>query len=784
MKFSENWLRRFCNPAMSTAELAHALTMAGLEVEQVLPAAPAFDGVLIGKVLEVDRHPDAERLKVCRVDIGKGAPLSIVCGAPNVASGVRVPCAVVGARLPGMEIKAAKLRGVASQGMLCSAAELGVSEDASGLWLLPDDAPVGEDLRPYCDLDDQVFSLKLTANRGDCLSLLGIAREVSAITGEKLILPELKPVPVQGAETLPIRLIDKDACPRYAGRILRGIDASRPTPPEIVRRLERSGIRSISAVVDLSNYVMLELGQPLHAFDLDKLTGGIEVRFARKGERLELLNGRAIDLQPDLLMICDQAGPVALAGIMGGEPTAVSDRTTNLFLESAFFDAKAIAGKWRRLGFSTDASHRYERGVDYLQAVRGIERLTQLIVEVCGGQAGPVSDQKASLPTREEVRVRVARCEKVLGFPIGAKKVAETLARLQLPARRDGDAFVVAPPSYRFDISIEEDLIEEVVRIDGYDKLPAALPLARAGMLPDAERVRDEASLRNLLAGRDYQEVITYSFVDEAWERDFAGNDLPIRLANPIAAHMAVMRSTLLGSLVDCLRFNVNRKQSRVRVFELSRVFRRAGAGIDQAQKLGALAYGAPAPEQWGLAKRTADFFDVRADLEALLAPRMPAFRPFEHCALHPGKSAQVELDGQVIGWIGELHPRLIHRYDLVGTVVGFEVDLAGLAERPLPIYREVSKFPPVYRDMAVAVDADLPVGALLDALLSRKAAIVEDISVFDVYHGKGIEEGKKGLAFRVLLQDTQKTLTDAEVDSAVADLRQVLVQEYGAKLR
>jgi phenylalanyl-tRNA synthetase beta chain len=784
MKFSESWLRRFCDPALSTTQLADALTMAGLEVEQVLPAAPAFKGVVVGEILEVERHPDAERLRVCKVDVGTGAPLSIVCGAPNAAPGLKVPCAIVGAQLPGIQIRAAKLRGVESQGMLCSAAELGVSEDASGLWTLPADAPTGDDLRRYCDLDDRIFTLKLTSNRGDCLSLLGIAREVSAITGSPLALPTLKSLPAKHGDAIPVKLVAPTACPRYAGRIVRGIDPRAPTPVEIVRRLERSGVRPISAIVDLTNYVMLELGQPMHAFDFDKLQGGIEVRFARAGERLELLNGRTVDLQPDLLVICDQGGPVALAGIMGGESTAVSDSTANVFLESAFFHPKAVAGRWRRLGFSTDASHRFERGVDYQGTVRAIERLTQLIIEVCGGEPGPITDVQEELPQRQEVRIRVSRCQKVLGFPVDARKVGDALKRLQLPARSDGDAFLVSPPSYRFDIAIEEDLIEEVVRVDGYDKLPASLPLARTGMLPAPENRRDGFRARQLMVARDYQEVITYSFVDAAWEQDFAGNAAPIRLANPIAAQMSVMRSTLLGSLVDSLRFNLNRRQTRVRLFELSRIFLPAGDGFHQPQRLGAVAFGPAIPEQWGEATRNVDYFDVLADVEALLAPRSAQFQPCTHPALHPGKCAEILLDGRPVGWIGELHPQLLGKYDVAGAVVAFEIELEAIGARSLPAYQEVSKFPPVLRDIAVIVDAGVPVATLLDALRRHKATFVEHVAVFDVYRGKGIEEGKKGLAFRVLLQDTQKTLTEAEVDAAVADLRQVLVQEYGAKLR
>ena len=784
MKFSEHWLRSFCNPAISTQELAHALTMAGLEVEEVLPAAPAFEGVVIGEVVTVDPHPNAEKLTVCTVDVGGPNKLNIVCGAPNAAAGIKVPCAVVGAQLPGVKIKEAKLRGVSSQGMLCSAAELGTSDDHSGLLVLDPSAAVGEDVRAVLDLDDNIFALTLTANRGDCLSVLGVAREVAAITGSELCVSPVAPVDSTLPDTRHVTLSAPEACPRYTGLVIRGVDASARTPDYIVRRLERSGVRSISAIVDLTNYVMLELGQPMHAFDNAKLAGGIDVRFAREGESLELLNGQTLDLDPGMLLICDESGPVALAGIMGGEPTAVSEGTTDLFLESAFFNPKVIAGKWRRLGFTTDASHRYERGVDYEGSRRGIERLCGLIVEVCGGQAGVINDVVASLPERPEVQLRLPRVQRVLGMEIPADRSREILARLNMAPRQTGEVLSVIPPSYRFDIAIEEDLIEEIVRVEGYDKLPATLPAATAGMLSIPEEKRDLARVRQMMVTRDYQEVVTYSFVDESWERDFVGNESPVRLANPIAEQLSVMRSSLLGSLVDCMRFNANRKQSRIRLFEISRVFVSQGDDYDQTLRLGALASGYAQPEQWGSERRLVDFFDLRGDLESLYAPRDVDFQPAPHPALHPGKSAAVSVEGERVGWIGELHPGLLQRYDIQEAVVAFEVDVESVAAGTLPSYREYSKFPLVRRDIAVEVADEVPAQTLLEAMKNGASAIVGDIEVFDQYHGKGIKKGKKGLAFRVLLQDTQKTLTEAEVDKAVEGLREILEREHGAKLR
>lgn len=784
MNFPEHWLRTFADPDLSTQGLAHVLTMAGLEVEDITPAAPVFEGVVIGHVLSVEPHPNAQKLHVCAVDVGNTNPLSIVCGAPNVSAGVKVPCARVGAKLPGIHVGEAKLRGVPSQGMLCSAAELGISDDSSGLMLLDSDAPIGKDIRQVLDLDDQIFSLKLTANRGDCLSMLGVAREVSAITGVELRMPETKNVEAVLGERLEVTLSAPEACPRYAGRILRGVNAAAPTPGSIVRRLERSGVRSISAIVDLTNYVMLELGQPMHAFDLAKLDGNIDVRFARTGEMLELINGQTIDLDPDMLLICDGGGPVALAGIMGGAATAVTTQTSDVFLEAAFFSPEVVAGKWRQLGFSTDASHRFERGVDYEGVARAYERLSQLILDVCGGQAAAVNDVVASLPTRSDVRVRVSRVEKVLGMPVSAQRIQEILERLEMQPRRSEDAFIVTPPSYRFDIAIEEDLIEEIIRIEGYEKLPATLPKAHASMRAIPERKQDMPRIHQAMIARDYQEVVTYSFVDESWEKDFGGNAAPIRLANPIAEQLSVMRTNLLGSLVDTLRFNLNRRQLRVRLFEISRVFSHKEEGFDQRRRLGAIAYGNAHSEQWGTEDRNIDFYDLRGDLESLFWPRTIELVAVPHPALHPGKSAQVVVDSREVGWIGELHPALRQRYEIPEAVVAFEVDFDAIAERPIPAYEAFSKYPIVRRDIAIEVSADIPVQALLTSLNKGRSSIVKDVAVFDLYRGKGIDSDKKGLAFRVLLQDTQKTLTDAGVDSAVADLRQILEREHGAKLR
>ena len=784
MKFSENWLRTFVNPSLSTRELAEALSMGGLDVEQIEPAAPPFDQVVVGEVVKVERHPDADRLTVCRVNVG-GAPLTIVCGAPNVTAGSKVPTALPGARLPTATIKTAKVRGVESHGMLCSAKDLGLAEDAAGLLVLPADAAVGADVRQLLDLDDQLLTLKPTPNRGDCLSLVGVAREVAAVTGAALILPEIKTARTAITDRLSVTLDAPQACPRYCGRLVRGVNARATTPEWVARRLARSGIRTISVLVDITNYVMLELGQPLHAFDAAKLEGGIRVRFAKAGEKLALLNGEVPPITPDFLVIADERKAVALAGIMGGLETAVSDATRDVFLESAFFSPEAVAGKSRVLGFGSDSAYRFERGVDFAGTAVALERATQLVLEICGGNAGPITEARAVMPAREPVRLRLARVERLLGVRLDGTQVSDILRRLRFEfAAADGE-FRVTPPSYRFDIAIEEDLIEELARMHGYDRIPAAMPAAAAEMLPAPETRRDAAALRRLLAARDYQEIVSYSFVDAAWESDFAGNSRPVALANPIASHMSVMRSSLAGGLIDCLARNLSRKQERVRLFEVGRCFMTEASGdYRQPVRVGAIACGDALHEQWGSTARRGDFFDVKCDVEALLAPRSAEFRPAEHPALHPGKSAQIVCEGKPAGWIGELHPRWQRKYDLPLAPVLFELEYEALSERGLPAYNEISKFPPVRRDVAVIVAEAISYQAIVEVLRRNRPAIVTDIGLFDVYRGAGVERGKKSLAFRVLLQDTRKTLTDAEVDSAVLQLVQVLQKEFNAKLR
>lgn len=808
MQFSEKWLRTMVNPKMTSDELAHLLTMAGLEVEEVEPVAKPFSNVVVAEVLEVAKHPNADRLNVCQVDAGTGTLLNIVCGAPNVRPGMKVACAMAGAVLPPgadgkpFEIKVGQLRGVESQGMLCSARELGLSEENAGLLDLPQDAPVGQNFRDYYLLNDLKFTIKLTPNKADCLSVLGVAREVAALTGEPLKAPAIVPVPVTLDEKLPVKVSAPNLCGRFSGRVIRGVNARAATPEWMKRRLERSGLRSLSALVDISNYVMLELGRPSHVFDLDKIKGGLDVRWGRKGESLKLLNGNTVEVDEWIGVIAADDGLESLAGIMGGDDTAVTLDTQNIYLEAAFWWPQAIQGRARRYNFSTDAAHRFERGVDFATTVEHMERITSLIVEICGQKdqtrVGPVDDLIVDLPQRKPVHVRIARAVKVIGVPLSGQQIADIFTRLGLEFVARDDGFDVTPPSYRFDIEIEEDLIEEIARVYGFENIPARPPVAPNEMRIAPESRRSLFAVRRMLADLDYQEVVNYSFVEEAWEADFSGNANPIRLLNPIASQMGVMRSSLIGSLVANVRYNLNRKLGRVRVFETGAAFLRDAASTDgpltvggfhQPGRVAAIAYGPVAEEQWGQETRNVDFFDLKGDLEALFAPQTLQFMKAEHPALHPGRSAQVCLNGQMIGFIGELHPRWQQKYGLPLAPVVFEVEAEALQARQVPAYQEISKFPPVTRDIALVVPQALPAQALLDAFAEEKASnaacgIVQVIVLFDEYRGKGLEDNEKSLAFRVTLQDTQTTLQDDKVDAAMTALLNAVNKKHGAKLR
>lgn len=783
MKFSEQWLRSWVNPALTSDELSHLLTMAGLEVEEQEPAAPVFDTVFVAEVLSVAKHPDADRLNVCSVNVGEAEPLQIVCGAPNVAVGLKVPCARIGANLPGdFKIKRAKVRGVESFGMLCSGDELGIPDGVDGLLVLPVDAAVGTPLRDYLQLDDQLLTLKLTPNRTDCLSIRGIAREVAALTGTAQTPVAISPVTPRCNDVRSVNLGAPAACPRYAGRVVKHVNQAAATPDWMKQRLARSGIRSISAIVDITNYVLLELGQPMHAFDLAKLEGGITARLAQPGEKISLLNDKELALEADMLVIADDKKPVALAGIMGGADTGVTETTRDIFLESAFFAPEVIAGKARRLGFSSDSSHRFERGVDFGNCRDALERATQLVLELCGGEPGPIVERIAELPARQPVALRVSRVARVLGVTLPAAEIVAILQRLGLATAQDGDVITVTPPSYRFDIVIEEDLIEEIARVYGYDNVPVGASNAKLAMLAQPGDARGKNSLKQILVAREYQEAISYAFVEEKWEADFADNTSPVKLINPIASQMSVMRSSLVGGLVSALKHNLNRKHDRVRLFELARVFKSKDAA-SQPELIAGLAWGPRDAEQWAAGKERVDFYDVKADVEALLAPRVAEFRRASHPALHPGRSAEVVLEGRVIGVIGELHPQWVQAYELGSAPVLFELAVAELDTVNKVEAKPVSKFQGVRRDLALIVDDHVEAGALIAGLKAVAAGVVAEIALFDVYRGKGVAEGKKSLAFKVLMQDTHKTLTDEEVDAAVAKLiRQA--EAAGATLR
>lgn len=801
MLFSESWLRAYCNPQMNTEALAEALTMAGLEVEEVTTIAPPFEGVVVAQVVTCRDHENSDHLHVCEVDAGTGELLQIVCGAPNVAAGVKVPCAMIGAVLPGnFQIKKSKLRGEVSMGMLCSARELGITEDHSGLWLLPEDAPVGMNIREYAHLDDAKIEIKLTPNRGDALSVVGVARDLHAVTGAPLTLPEMPVVAPTCECVLPVKVEAPDLCGRFAGRVIRGLNPKAKTPQWMRDRLERAGQRSISALVDISNYVMLELGRPTHFFDLERITSkSITVRWGREGESVTLLNGQTKAIDGWYGVVCDGDKPSCLAGIMGGDDTACTDETTSIFIEAAFWHQAAIQGRCRKLNFSTDAAHRFERGVDFSTNAEHIEYVTKLVLDICGTEetrVGPVDDQIINLPERRPVTMRIERCRKVIGMPIPADVMEETFRRLGFVYTRTEEAFTVTPPAYRFDIEIEEDLIEEVARLYGYEKMPDRPPMQRIEMRAEKEATRSPHDLRREMAVLGYQELINFSFVPEAWEKDFAGNDAPIRLLNPIASHLSVMRTQLIGGLVDILKYNLNRRAERVRVFELGRVFCPDAAvgdgpwtvkGVRQPRHVAGLAYGDAADAQWGIAARPIDFFDVKGDVERLCAPLKPRFVRETFPGLHPGRSAAVYIGEKKVGMIGELHPRTVQAYELPKAPVVFELDVDALLTTSVPVYAAVSKHQPVRRDIAVVTAPETETGRLVDAVYEAHGAdprlsSMTDFRLFDLYRPK--DAAQKSLAFTLeLTAKGEEPVSDLEADAAVRAVLDVLERE-GATLR
>jgi phenylalanyl-tRNA synthetase beta chain len=791
MKVSAQWLREWVDPAISSAELVAQLTMAGLEVDRVEAAAPAFDRVVVGRVIGLVPHPAADRLRVATVDVGGAEPLQIVCGAPNVAVGLSAPTALIGTVLPGgLAIKPSRLRGVESQGMLCSARELGLAESSDGLLALPADSRPGRDVRELLALDDSIIEIELTPNRGDCLGMEGIAREVATLN-----CCEFRPLPATAVEPVvdavfPVTLLDPADCPRYVGRVIGGVDPAAETPLWMKERLRRAGARSLGPLVDVTNYVMLELGQPMHAFDLGRLTGGIVVRRARPGDRLELLNGAVVEPDGETLLIADHHGPLALAGIMGGEISSCTDATRDVFLESAFFAPASIAGRARRYGLQTDSAHRFERGVDPQLQRRAAERATRLLIDIAGGQPGPIVEAVSPeyLPAEPAIRLRPERIRKLLGMDVAAAEVESILRRLGMAVAIAMDHWLVAPPSSRFDLALEVDLIEEIARVYGYDRLPGNRPLTRLEMPAQPERRVALERFREALAQRGFQEAITYSFVDPAYQKALDPEREPLALANPISADLAVMRTSLWPGLLKALVHNQKRQQPRVRLFEHGLNFIPAAGGLRQEPCLGGVAAGAALPEQWGIPARPLDFFDLKADVEALLSltgePEAFVFVAAPHPALHPGQSARIERGGEWVGWLGALHPRVARELDVEGDVFMFEVWLGGLEPARIPAFRELSRFPASRRDIAIVVDQAVTARAVLDCIRRRGGELLRDTRLFDVFRGRGIPEGRKSLALGLILQDFAHNLTDSVVDEAVSGIIAGLAEEFGATLR
>ncbi len=805
MKLPISWLRSWVAVPWSDGELAERLTMLGIEVESMTPAAPPFSGVVVAEIISAETHPQADKLRVCKVSVGKGEPLQIVCGAPNARAGLRSALATVGALLPGdVNIRAAKLRGVDSQGMLCSGKELQISTAGEGILELAADAPLGMALREYLQLDDQQIELGITPNRGDAMSVLGIARELAAISG----LPILEqPVPIQStagaapaaaanAERFPVRLTPGAGAARFASRVVRGVDNRRPVPAWMRARLERSGLRSISPVVDVTNFVVLELGQPMHAYDLGKLHTAIEVRKAKPAESLRLLDGRDIALDADVLVIADGAGAVGMAGIMGGERSAISESTCDLFLEVAWFDPQAIAGRARRYGLLTDASQRYERGVDPGLQERALQRATELICAIGGGSAGPacLEELPQELPSRPAIDLRSVQISRLLGAPVAATDVSQRLGALGMKvATLSAQSWRVTPPSWRFDITIEADLIEELARFGGFNAIPETAPRATRRMGRVSEATVSESSVLQLLAARGYQQAINFGFTDPAWQQRLLGVTDPIVLRNPIASNLSAMRSSLWPGLLNAALENQRRQRERVRLFEIATCFHRGNAGaIVETQKIAGVALGTRLPEQWGAARAGEDFFDLKADVVALLSlgsGSASAVHYFESedspvPCLHPGRSARIVHDGRVIGHLGEMHPALVRELDFTYVPMLFELDYAAVVDAHVVRYQPLSSFPQIRRDISFTVPISETFGRIADRVSVAASTRLHELRVFDIYQGQGVESGRKSVALGLILQDLSRTLTDADGDEVVARVCAELRSGLDARIR
>ena len=790
MQISEAWLRSYVNPDVSTEKLVEQLTMAGLEVGSVEPASAHFSGVVVGEVLAMQQHPDADRLRVCLVNVGGAEPLQIVCGASNVRVGLKIPAALCGAVLPGdFKIKKSKLRGQESFGMLCSEKELGLAVDAHGLMELADDAPVGIDIREYLLLNDSIIEVDLTPNRADCLSVEGLAREIALLNSLDWSVTQVQPVAIGHTDGLNVSVEATEACPRYLGRLIKGVNAKAETPLWMKERLRRSGLRSLGSLVDVTNYVLLELGQPLHAFDADKLSGGITVRYAKTDESLSLLNNEVIKLDHEALVIADDQQPLALAGVMGGSDSAVSDDTQNVFLECAFFAPEAIAGKARRFGLHTDSSHRFERGVDATLQTRAIERATQLMVEIAGGVAGSVTEvtTTATLPKRNAVFLRPSRIEKTLGIALGNEQVLDIFQRLGMDVEAQDHGWKIIPPGFRFDIAIEADLIEEIARVYGYNNLPSSSLLMRTELGLVSEGLLEIDRVKDLLVDRGYQEAVTYSFLDEEIQQAVAPGVEAIRLKNPISSELSIMRTTLWCGLLKAALHNMNRQHNRIRLFETGLRFVKTEDQMHQQKMLAGLVLGDVYTEQWGEKPRKADFFDIKSDIEAIfgLTGCTVKYLSGSHSALHPGQAAEIlSKDGDKIGWLGMLHPHLEKQLGFDSQVFLFELDQNLLLNKRIPVFKSLSKYPSVRRDLALIVNEEISVNEIVDCIKSSSEPNLHDVIIFDIYRGKAIEEGYKSVALSLFIQDDTQTLTESAIDAIVSRLLTLLTKEKNAKLR
>ncbi len=791
MKFSEQWLREWVNPPLDVHQLCEQLTMSGLEVESINSVAGEFSKVVIGLVTQTTQHPDAERLRVCIVDIGAAEPLTIVCGGANVRPDLKVPVALVGSTLPnGIKIKAAKLRGIESQGMICSVSELGITEVSNGIMELPKEAPLGEELRSWLKLDDYSIDIHVTPNRGDCLSIAGIAREVAVLNDCEVTAPLIEVMPSTIPDHLPVKVLDPVDCPRYLGRVIRGVNPHATTPDWLVEKLRRSGMRSIHPVVDVTNYVLLELGQPLHAFDLSKLEGGIVVRLAQDKEKIVLLDGQEVELDSKTLVIADHKAPQALAGIMGGLQSAVSDTTTDIFLESAFFNPQMIAGRARRYKLNTDAAYRFERGVDPDLSWKAIERATQLLTNIVGGKVGPVIEETSAehLSKPTPILLREARIERVLGLPIPPQKVETILSRLGMHLGREENHWQVTPPSYRFDLALEEDLIEELIRIYGYHQIPVQALATDRHFLPQSEQEVSLERLRQLLIDRGYHEAITYSFVAPKWQQLIDPNLAALPLTNPISADLSVMRTSLWPGLLATVSYNQNRQQERARLFETGLRFIPESTNLIQQPVLAGVVTGNALSEQWGAPQRPIDFFDVKKDLEALFSlsgmQENFSFVKGSHSALHPGQSSAILYSGDLIGYLGALHPALLREMDLVGPVYLFEIDLEILTKKSVLEFQAISKFPAIRRDLSFVVQQKFPVDEILAVVSKAAGKLLNKSFLFDVYQGKGVVEDSRSLALALLWQHPERTLVDEEINELMNKVITALQENFAIALR